>query len=147
MSVSTEIACGDGTSYCSEALKNNFEPVMRSDACAIATEADFNNNLENYIFWMPKYRRKTCEGNAYLNCSADTDRFGPQQVTQESFLQGRGQVTSNKNCSEGFLNYLPASEFSETKKPKQMDMTLFGAADQRSTLVRLNHRSRYSATD
>ena len=98
---------------------------MRADPCAIETLSKFNDQTEDYVLWVPKYRRKACEGSGYLNCSADTERFGPQQVTQESFLQGRGQVTSNPSCTAGFVNYLPASQFEEKKETKPMDMTLF----------------------
>jgi len=125
MEESSAVACGEGASFCSESLRNNYETVMRSDPCAITTTAEFNNNVEDYVLWVPKYRRKTCEGNGYLNCSADTDRFGPKQVTQESFLQGRGQVTSNRSCTAGGVNYLPSSEFPREDKPKQTDMSLF----------------------
>jgi hypothetical protein len=122
---SAQTACGDGTSFCAEALQSDYETVMRADPCAIQALTDFNRASEDYVLWMPKYRRKACEGSGYLNCSADTERFGPRQVTQESFLQGRGQVTSNRSCPAGFVNYLPASQFGGQKEPKQTDMTLF----------------------
>ena len=122
---SARMACGSGATYCSAAIKGDYETVMRADPCAVTTASEFNSNVEDYVLWMPKYRKQTCEGSGYLNCSSDTDRFGPRQVTQESFLQGRGQVTSNRACAAGFLNYLPESQFSEKKEPKERDMTLF----------------------
>lgn len=120
-----ESACGEGDSLCSEAIAQNYTTVLRSDACAIKTENNFNSDMEDYILWVPKYRRKTCDGNAYLNCSADSERFGPKQVTQESFLQGRGQVVDNPNCTAGGVKYLPQSIFTQEDRPKQVDMSLF----------------------
>uniref|UniRef100_A0A6C0C1J4 Uncharacterized protein n=1 Tax=viral metagenome TaxID=1070528 RepID=A0A6C0C1J4_9ZZZZ len=121
----TRSACGEGDTLCSEALKNDYTNVLRSDTCAISTENNFNVGVEDYILWVPKYRRKVCEGNAYLNCSADTDRFGPKQITQESFLQGRGQVADNPNCPAGGVKYLPETLFNQEDKPKQVNMSLF----------------------
>jgi hypothetical protein len=120
-----DVACGDVPSLCADALALNYETTMRSDSCALTTLADFNDHLEDYVLWLPKYRRKACEGNGYLNCSADTERFGPKQVKQESFLQGRGQVTSNPGCAAGGITYLPSSEFAAAPAPRQTDMTLF----------------------
>ena len=128
---SSRSACGAGTTYCSESLKNDYDTSMRADACTVPTLIDFNSKTEDYVLWVPKYRRKTCEGSGYIKCSADRDRFGPQQVTQESFLQGRGQVTSNRNCNAGFVNYLPESQFPEKNESKLADMELFA----QSTLV------------
>ncbi len=124
LSESTQIACGNGSSYCGEALASHYETVMRADPCAIATSADYNTSVEDYVLWLPKYKRQPCEGSGYINCSAEAERFGPRQVTQESFLQGRGQVTSNRGCTGGFVNYLPESQF-PARKPRSTDMTLF----------------------
>jgi hypothetical protein len=121
---SSEIACGQGDSFCSESLKNNFVPVLRSDPCAVTTLNDFNTRYDDYVLWMPKYRRATCESNGYVNCGTDADRFGPKQVTQESFLQGRGQVANNTNCPAGEVRYLPPEEF-KGREAKPSDMSLF----------------------
>ena len=121
----TQSACGEGDTLCSEAIERDYTTVLRSDKCSINTENHFNSEVEDYILWVPKYRRKVCEGNAYLNCSADTERFGPKQVTQESFLQGRGQVADNPNCPAGGVKYLPQSLFNKEDVPKQVDMSLF----------------------
>ena len=122
---SSAIACGDGTTYCSESLRGEYEPVLRADPCAISTLSEFNTTVEDYVLWVPKYKRKACQSNAYQNCAADVERFGPRQVTQESFLQGRGQVTSNASCAAGGVRYLPKSEFSGEKPVKPSDMTLY----------------------
>ena len=124
-----QVACGAGASFCSEALENNYETVMRADPCAIATDNQFNDSVEDYVLWVPKYRRKKCEGSGYLNCAAETDRFGPKQITQESFLQGRGQVTSNTSCTAGGVRYLPEGQFSDPP-PQQTDMSLFAQPTQ-----------------
>ena len=120
-----DLACGSGKSLCAEALATDYAPTLRSDSCTIPTTAAFNNNVEDYVLWLPKYRRKTCEGNGYLNCSAETERFGPRQVTQESFLQGRGQVTPNTGCPAGGVTYLPEKEFSAKDVPRPANMSLF----------------------
>lgn len=123
---STRLKCGDGTSYCAEAHVGNYETNLRSDPCAVDATSDFNTRYsDEFILWVPKYRKKTCEGNGYLNCSTDTDRFGPRQVTQESFLQGRGQVTSNPSCGATQIKYLPEGEFERKEKSKQTNMSLF----------------------
>ncbi len=122
---SSAIACGEGSTFCGESLATDYTGVLRADPCAITTTASFNDSVEEYILWVPKYRRKTCEGSGYLNCSADTERFGPRQVTQESFLQGRGQVTSNPSCTAGGVRYLPPSEFPGAAPKVQTDMSLF----------------------
>jgi len=124
---SSGVACGEGSSFCAEALNSGYETVLRSDPCAVKTATEFNTYVEDYIMWMPKYKRNTCEGNGYLNCSSESERFGPTQVTQESFLQGRGQVTANTGCAAGGVKYLPAAVFTESfsSRAKPRDMSLF----------------------
>ena len=119
------IACGDSR-LCAEALVHDYAPTLRSDPCTIPTEADFNAHVEEYLLWLPKYRRKSCDGSGYLNCAAETERFGPRQVTQESFIQGRGQVTPNPGCPAGGVTYLPENQF-DAAEPRRTarDMSLF----------------------
>ena len=120
-----DVTCEGDSEMCAESAYNQYTNVLRSDACAVSTENQVNTDIEEYILWVPKYRRRNCEGNGYLNCSVDTERFGPQQVTQESFLQGRGQVAANPNCTAGGVKYLPEEAFEGNTKPKLVDMSLF----------------------
>lgn len=126
------LACGPGQSFCRDTLRESFSNDMRSDACAIETYSADQDAIADYNFWQPTYANQVQKGNAFLNASNDTNRFAPKQVTQESFLQGRGQVTSNPGCKDGFLCYLPQDQFAQPgagRKP--WDMSLFA----QSTLV------------
>ena len=112
-------------SYQTWSAQGGHQTNMKADACALATADVVDDYAANYIMWQPNYRKTQCEANGFVNCSVNADRFGPRQVTQESFLQGRGQVTSNPGCTAGFVNYLPESEFSKPSKPKASGMQLF----------------------
>lgn len=121
------VACGADATFCKGALRSSYQNVFRSDACAIETYSAENEEQYNYNMWLPSYANKVSRGSAFLNSSNDVNRFAPKQVTQESFLQGRGQVTSNPGCKDGFLCYLPEQVFEgaaeKTKAP--WDMHLF----------------------
>ena len=122
-----DLACGSDASFCKGAMKSSYQELMRSDSCAIETYSADNEQQYDYNMWLPSYANDVRRGSAFLNASNDTNRFAPKQVTQESFLQGRGQVSSNPNCKAGFLRYLPESVF-EQKEPaerKPWDMHLF----------------------
>ena len=112
------LACGTGASFCKNARKGAYQDVMRSDSCAIETYVADNAEHFDYNMWLPSYANDVRRGSAFLNASNDTNRFAPKQVNQESFLQGRGQVTSNPNCKAGFLRYLPEGVFNE-KEPTE----------------------------
>jgi hypothetical protein len=115
-------ACGPGDTYCSQAIDSSYDNVLRADPCAIDTSNSFDSAREKYLLWMPKYQRKPCEGSGYQHCA--TGNLGPQQITQESFLQGRGQVSANPSCAASGVKYLPQSEFGE-RKARAPDMSLF----------------------
>lgn len=117
--------CGEGDTFCSRAVQGNYETNLRSDPCAMSTHTSEEEKKADYNLWVPPYRRKTCEGSGYLNCGTNVDRFGPQQVIQESFLQGRGQVVNNPRCPDGGVKYLPESQFGKKSEPKLHDMSLF----------------------
>jgi hypothetical protein len=120
------LACGSDPSFCKGAMKSSYQDVLRSDSCAVETYFADNEHQFDYNMWLPSYANKVRRGSAFLNASNDTNRFAPKQVTQESFLQGRGQVSSNPNCKAGFIRYLPESIF-EDKPPERQpwDMHLF----------------------
>lgn len=112
---------------------------MRSDPCSIQTTASDSEKKSNYFMWLPQYRRRPCEGSGYHLCNTAASRFGPRKVAQESFLQGRGQVTGPRSCFASGLRFLPKDELlpeeegRDDNKPKGChDMTLFP----RSTQVR-----------
>ena len=118
--------CGPGDSFCRRALDSDYETRMLSDPCSIQTTASDNEKHSNYNMWVPQYKKRPCEGSGYHNCDG-TSRFGPRKVVQESFLQGRGQVTGATSCFASGLRFLPKDEFPEDpKKPKGChDMSLF----------------------
>jgi len=120
------LSCGPDSSFCKASLKSSWQDTFRADACALESYYADNENQYNYNMWQPSYANTVSRGNAFLNSSNDSNRFAPKQVTQESFLQGRGQVTSNPGCKDGFIRYLPEKVFEgapEQKKP--WDMSLF----------------------
>lgn len=122
-----DLACGEDASFCKGAMKSSYQELMRNDSCAVATYVADNEEQFDYNMWQPSYANDVRRGSAFLNASNDTNRFAPKQVTQESFLQGRGQVSSNPNCKSGFLRYLPEGVFSkeEPAERKPWDMHLF----------------------
>lgn len=121
-----DLACGNAQSFCKGAMKSSYQDVLRSDSCAVETYVADNEQQFDYNMWLPAYANKVKRGSAFLNASNDTNRFAPKQVTQESFLQGRGQVSSNPNCKAGFLRYLPESVFDDkAAERKPWDMHLF----------------------
>jgi hypothetical protein len=125
-------ACGPGDSFCRRSIDSDYETQMKSDPCSIQTTASDDEKTSNYYLWLPQYRQKPCEGSGYHLCDT-TSRFGPRKVAQESFLQGRGQVTGPRSCFASGLRFLPQDEFPEDPKPQGChDMTLFA----RSTQVR-----------
>jgi len=120
------LACGPGNSFCGGALKSAYQDVMKSDSCAVETHIAENDQMYDYVMWRPSYASDLKRGSAFLNASVDTNRFAAKQVTQESFLQGRGQVTSNPGCKGGFVNYLPQSVFGDQPATREAwDMHLF----------------------
>ena len=121
-----DVACGSEATFCRGAMKSDYQDVLRSDSCAVETYVADNEQQFDYNMWLPTYANTVRRGSAFVNASNDTNRFAPKQVTQESFLQGRGQVSSNPNCKAGFIRYLPESVF-EDKAPerKPWDMHLF----------------------
>lgn len=120
-----DTGCGPGDSFCRRALNTDYETRMRSDPCSIQTNASDDEKTSNYYLWLPGYRKKPCESSGYQHCSTDTSRFGPRKVTQESFLQGRGQVTGPRGCFASGLRFLPKDEFDSAPKTACHDMTLF----------------------
>ena len=122
-----DLACGEDASFCKGAMKSSYQELMRNDSCAVATYVADNEEQFDYNMWQPSYANDLHRGSAFLNASNDTNRFAPKQVTQESFLQGRGQVSSNPNCKSGFLRYLPEGVFNkeEPAERKPWDMHLF----------------------
>lgn len=122
-----DLACGEDASFCKGAMKSSYQELMRNDSCAVATSVADNEEQFDYNMWQPSYANDVRRGSAFLNASNDTNRFAPKQVTQESFLQGRGQVSSNPNCKSGFLRYLPEGAFNkeEPAERKPWDMHLF----------------------
>lgn len=57
---------------------------------------------------------------------AGASRFGPKKVAQESFLQGRGQVTGPRGCFSSGLKFLPEDQFTDdAPKEKCHDMSLY----------------------
>ena len=120
-----EIACGPGKSFCKTALDSQWgEDLTTAEGCAIKAYTHDNDSIYNYWQWQPKYSSTMSRGNAFLNSSVDTNRFAGQQVRQESFLQGRGQVTSSRSCMSGKLNYLPESQF-QPQDRGTLDMSLY----------------------
>lgn len=121
-----DTACGNGSSFCRNSIDSNYQTRFRSDKCSIQTSAADEQKLSDYVMWLPNYKLHTCEGSGFRLCDT-TSRFGPNKVAQESFLQGRGQVTAGKQCFASGLRFLPEDEFKETTtKPKKChDMTLF----------------------
>ena len=95
-----------------------------------------NEKTSNYFLWLPQYRKRPCEGSGYHHCDSGSSRFGPSKVAQESFLQGRGQVTGPRGCFASGLRFLPKGEAPESKKSEQQqqrpphDMTLFARSTQ-----------------
>ena len=120
------LACGEDQSFCRGAMKSAYQDLLRGDSCAVETYVADSERQFDYNMWLPIYANNVRRGSAFLNASSDTNRFAPKQVKQESFLQGRGQVSSNPNCKAGFLRYLPESIF-EDKAPERQpwDMHLF----------------------
>jgi hypothetical protein len=118
-------ACGDGSSFCRNSIDSSYQTRFRSDKCSIQTSADANEKHSNYAMWLPNYKKKTCEGSGFQNCDL-TNRFGPGEVSKESFLQGRGQTAAGRECFASGLRFLPKDKFPEPKPKKSLhDMTLF----------------------
>ena len=130
ISESMSLACGNTPSSCRVALSNNYETTLRADPCVIMDETKLNEKSELYRFFQPGYKTKTCESSGYLNCSTNAERFGPQQVQQESYLQGRGQVTGAPGCAAAGIKYLPKNVFSQ-KTQRKSNQELFA----QSTLI------------
>ena len=119
------LACGPGRSFCKAALDSQWgEDLTTAEGCAVKAYTHDNDSIYNYWQWQPKYSSDLSKGNAFLNSSVDTNRFAGQQVRQESFLQGRGQVTSAKRCLSGKINYLPETLF-QPRPQAPLDMSLF----------------------
>lgn len=119
------LSCGPEASFCQGSLKSSFQDTFRSDACFLETQAASNEEQYDYNMWQPRYASQVSRGSAFLNASTDANRFAPKQVSQESFLQGRGQVSSNPGCKGSSLIYLPAEAFSSPPEKKPWDMHLF----------------------
>ena len=117
-------ACGEGNSFCQTAMRTAYDETLRNDSCAVESHTADQSKISSYYTWQPKYASKHVRGNAFLNVEADANRFAPKQVTQESFLQGRGQVTWNPRCGASELNYLPETVFPPPAKT-EWDMSLF----------------------
>lgn len=134
------VGCGPGDSFCARALKSNYDTQLKRDPCSIVGAAVDDNAMSDYVLWLPEYKKRKCEGSGYHLCNTSS-RFDRKKVAQESFLQGRGQVTGPRGCFSSNLRFLPKSEFEEednekqdNEKPKEKchDMTLFA----RSTRTR-----------
>ena len=118
-------SCGPGDTFCRRAINSDYETRLYSDPCALQTFASDQEKYSNYNLWLAPYEKKPCESSGYINCGDQTSRFGPRKVTQESFLQGRGQVTASKRCFASGLKFLPKSEFEDVPQKKCHDMTLY----------------------
>lgn len=71
-------------------------------------DALYNRTMDT-SYWMPKGSTECVENGVGIKCSF----YGPNNVprtTQESFLQGRGQMLASK-CPEGDVIYLPKVVF------------------------------------
>jgi hypothetical protein len=124
-------ACGPGDSFCSRALGSDFETTMRSDPCSIQTQASDDEKTSNYQFYRPKYLSRPSEGSGYITADTGATRFGPKKVAQESFLQGRGQVTGPRGCFASGMKFLPEDLFEEAPPKKGChDMTLYSRSTQ-----------------
>jgi len=120
-----DVACGAGNTFCQTSMRTAYEDLLRDDSCAVETHTADNSKQANYYFWQPQYANKRIKGNAFLSVEADALRFGSKQVQQESFLQGRGQVTPlNPRCGASELRYLPETAF-QPEKSEPWDMSLF----------------------
>ena len=108
---SISLACGESNGSCRVALENNYETTLRADPCAVVDDTVMNERMENYRMWLPAYKTTTCESSGYLNCSLNSERFGPRQLRQESYLQGRGQTTGSASCEASGVRYLPQDKF------------------------------------
>ena len=121
-----KVACGPGDTFCQTSMRTAYEDLLRDDSCAVETHTADNSKQANYYFWQPQYANKRVKGNAFLSVEADALRFGSKQVTQESFLQGRGQVTPlNPRCGASELRYMPESVFPPPTDKEPWDMSLF----------------------
>ena len=119
--------CGPGNTFCQTAMRTAYEDLLRDDSCAVESHGADNAKHSSYQFWQPDYASKRVKGNSFINVEADALRFGSTQVTQESFLQGRGQVTPlNTRCGASELRYLPETVFPPSQEKKEpWDMSLF----------------------
>ena len=98
---------------------------MKSDPCSLQQTARDDEKSSNYVLWLPTYKRTKCESSAYAQCDGSS-RFGPKKVAQESFLQGRGQVTGPRGCFASGLRFIPKDVFPEDKPSAQChDMSLY----------------------
>lgn len=119
-----QLSCGPGDSWCQQSLRSAYDDVLRSDSCALERRVADSDKFTSYYTWQPTYSSKPSLGSAFLNADGGTNRFGAKQVLQESFLQGRGQVSSNPGCDGSALRYLPETVFPGAPK-KEWDMSLF----------------------
>lgn len=123
--VAQKLVCGSEASFCSGSLKSSFLDTLHSDACALGTRAVDNEHQYDYHMWTPSYANNASRGSAFLNASSEAIRFAPRKITQESFLQGRGQVSSNPGCKGSSLVYLPEEVFAPGQDTAPRDMHLF----------------------
>jgi hypothetical protein len=119
------VVCGPGKSLCRSALEEQWgEDLTTAEPCAASGHVADNDFLYRYRQWQPQYSSRPSRGSAFHSGSAGTNRFSGVQVRQESYLQGRGQVTSSRSCAAGKLTYLPDAEFAPQPKGAP-DMSLF----------------------
>lgn len=126
-----DTACGKGDSLCRRALRSQYDARLKAEPCAIQTSASDDRKISDYVMWLPKYRQSDCEGSGYVMCGNNASRFGPKKVSNESFLQGRGQVTGPRGCFASGIRFLPKEdEEQQPAKKKCHDMSLFARSTQ-----------------
>lgn len=116
-STAEQTACGSDDTYCATSMETRYIDRFRQEPCAIQTSAAVNTRTSNYNLWLPEYKKQPAQNDAFL-LSDTSSRFGPTKVLQESFLQGRGQVTGSKECFASGLKYLPSDVFPDNQPAK-----------------------------
>ena len=90
---------------------SGYNDLARSDACYERFQNEVSDATFNYNMNPRAFTRENTTAIHHGLASGRTNygRKTPRTITSESFLQGRGQVTSE--CPESEVIYLPASQF------------------------------------
>jgi hypothetical protein len=122
-------ACGEGQSYCRSGLDNGYQTVLSADPCAIQSDANLNIRTNDYVMYVPNYRKSKCESSGFAQCGGPQgNRMGPKTLLRESILQGRSQILGPKQCPASQIKYLPQNTNifpPDTKPTKCHDQFLF----------------------